>query len=125
MRHESWNEGDHEPKDVRAASRDSGDPEGSPPHDTFAPLALLTSDEKKDREALEKCVRYHAGTTKAEDSSWLIKWHSMAAGIVLSECYLATGERWVIPNAEPSNTQLAGTKDHMHPKHFRCRSPEP
>ena len=73
---------------------------GSPPHDTFAPLALLTSDEKKDREALVKNVRFHARTTKAEDSSWLINWRYMAAGIVLSEYYLATGERWVIPELE-------------------------
>lgn len=69
---------------------------GSPPHDTFAPLALLASGERKYHAAVEKNVRMHARTTSAEDSSSLINWRYMAAAIVMSEYYLATGEKWVI-----------------------------
>jgi len=69
---------------------------GSPPHDTFAPLALLASGERKYLAAVEKNVRMHARTTRAEDSSSLINWRYMAAAIVMSEYYLATREKWVI-----------------------------
>jgi len=69
---------------------------GSPVHDTFAPLALLSSGERKYRKAVERNVRFHARNTSTEDSSWLVNWKYMAAAIVLSEWYLETGERWVI-----------------------------
>ncbi|MED6334545.1 MAG: DUF6288 domain-containing protein [Planctomycetota bacterium] len=69
---------------------------GSVPHNTFAPLALLASGERKYRGAVEKNVRMHARTTKAVDESGLINWRYMAAAIVMSEYYLATGERWVL-----------------------------
>ena len=68
---------------------------GSPPHDTFAPLALLASGEKKYLPLVEKCARFHARTTSAKDDSWLINWRYMAAAIVLSEYYLATKAEWV------------------------------
>ncbi|MCA8961552.1 MAG: hypothetical protein KDC38_13600 [Planctomycetes bacterium] len=61
---------------------------GSPPHDTFAPLALLGCGDPKYLPAVEKCVRFHARTTKAVDESWLINWRYMAAAIVMSEYYL-------------------------------------
>ncbi|MCH2112420.1 MAG: PDZ domain-containing protein, partial [Planctomycetes bacterium] len=70
---------------------------GSPPHDTFAPLALMSSSKKKHRDAVVKNVRMHAKTTSAKDDSWLINWRYMSAGIVLSEFYLQTGEKWVLP----------------------------
>jgi len=73
---------------------------GSPPHDTFAPLALLASGERKYLGAVEKNARMHARTTSAEDESWLINWRYMAAAIVLSEYHLATGEKWVIDELE-------------------------
>ena len=69
---------------------------GSPPRDTFAPLALLASGERKYLSAVEKNVRFHARTTRAEDESSLINWRYMAAGLVLSEYYLATKEKWVL-----------------------------
>lgn len=68
---------------------------GSPPHDTFAPLALLASGQKKYRSRVEKNVRMHARTTKAKDRSSLINWRYMAAAIVMSEYQLATKEKWL------------------------------
>ncbi|MBI4880589.1 MAG: hypothetical protein HY812_13165 [Planctomycetes bacterium] len=68
---------------------------GSPPHDTFAPLALLASGEQKHLAAVKKNVKMHAATTAAQDDSGLINWRYMAAAIVMSEYYLATGEKWV------------------------------
>jgi len=73
---------------------------GSPVHDTFAPLALLASGNRKHLAAVEKNVRMHARTTSAEDSSSLINWRYMAAAIVMSEYYLATREKWVIEELE-------------------------
>jgi len=69
---------------------------GIPPHDTFAPLALLASGKKKYMAAVKKNVEMHAGTTQAEDSSWLVNWRYTAAAIVMSEYYLATKEKWVL-----------------------------
>jgi len=69
---------------------------GIPPHDTFAPLALLASGQTKYLPAVKKNVRMHADTTSSQDDSSLINWRYMAAAIVMSEYYLATGERWVI-----------------------------
>jgi len=68
---------------------------GSPPHDLFAPLALLASGKRKYLPMVTKNVRMHARTTTAKDSSWLINWRYMAAGIVMSEYYLATRKIWV------------------------------
>jgi hypothetical protein len=73
---------------------------GSPPHDTFAPLALMSSNKKSHKEALLKNVRMHASTTKAVDDSWLINWRYMSAAIVLSEYYLLTGEKWLLPELQ-------------------------
>lgn len=70
---------------------------GSPPHDTFAPLALLASGKPRHLNLVRNNVKFHASTTKAKDRSWLINWRYMAAAIVMSEFYLATGEKWVIP----------------------------
>jgi hypothetical protein len=69
---------------------------GSPPHDTYAPLALLASGERKYLRAVEKNVRMHARTTHAKDESSLINWRYMSAAIVMSEYYLATREKWVL-----------------------------
>jgi Family of unknown function (DUF6288) len=73
---------------------------GQEPYDTFAPLALLASGNSKYRGAIEKNVRFHANTTAARDESGLINWRYMAAGIVLSEYYLATREKWVLAELE-------------------------
>ena len=73
---------------------------GSPVEDTFAPLALLSSSKRSHRAAAKKNARYHAETTSAEDEGSLINWRYMAAGIVLAEYHLATGERWVLEELE-------------------------
>lgn len=69
---------------------------GSPPHDTFAPLALLASGNTRYLSAIKKNVKMHARTTAATDKSSLINWRYMAAAIVMSEYYLATREKWVL-----------------------------
>lgn len=74
---------------------------GSPPEDTFAPLALLASDKAKHRKAVLMSARFHAGNTDDEGAGGgLVNWRYMAAGIVLSEVYLATGERWILKELE-------------------------
>ncbi len=70
---------------------------GSPPHDLFAPLALLANNPQKYRRELKACARFHAGNTSTErEAGGLINWRYAAAGIFLSEYHLATGENWVV-----------------------------
>ena len=83
---------------------------GIPPQNTFAPLALLASGEKSHLEAVKKNVKMHAKTTKSEDNSWLINWRYMAAAIVMSEYYLATGEKWVLKELEEVYTFLISSQ---------------
>lgn len=73
---------------------------GSPPRDTFAPLALLASGDPKYLPAVMKNARMHARTTSRVDESSLINWRYMSAGIVLSEYYLSTGEEWALEELE-------------------------
>jgi len=68
---------------------------GTAPINTFVPLALLASGDRKYQKALERNVRFHADTTKARDRSSLINWRYMAAAIVMSEYYLATEKEWL------------------------------
>ncbi|HMS16391.1 MAG TPA: DUF6288 domain-containing protein, partial [Planctomycetota bacterium] len=70
---------------------------GSPPHDLFAPLAFLASGDRKYGPALKRAAEFHAKTTHANDQSSLINWRYMAAGIFLSEYFLSTREKWVLP----------------------------
>lgn len=81
------------------AQRDDGS-FWDPVVDTFAPLALLSSGKREHLAAVERNARFHARTTKASDKDDLINWRYMAAGIVLSEYYFATRERWVLPELE-------------------------
>ncbi|MCK5942855.1 MAG: hypothetical protein KAI24_12840 [Planctomycetes bacterium] len=69
---------------------------GSPPVNLFAPLAMLSSGQPKYRKAVERAARFHARTTSAKDHGSLINWRYCAAGIFLSEYYLATNKRWVL-----------------------------
>lgn len=73
---------------------------GSPPHDLFATLALMASAQPKYRRAVERSARFHAETTSSEDSSSLINWRYMTAGIVLAEYYLQHREAWVLPELQ-------------------------
>lgn len=79
---------------LAAQQRDDGS-WGSPPHDTFAPLALLASGDRRWRAAIERCARFHARTTQAKDHDSLINWRYLAAGLVLAEFQLATNAAWV------------------------------
>ncbi len=82
-----------------SAQRDDGS-FWDPVVDTFAPLALLASGKREHLAAVERNARFHARTTKAVDKDDLINWRYMAAGIVLSEYYAATRERWVLKELE-------------------------
>jgi len=73
---------------------------GSTPQDTFAPLALLATGERKYLPSVEKNARMHGRTTQVVDEGDLPNWRYTAAAIVLSEYYLATGEKWVRPELE-------------------------
>jgi len=84
---------------------------GSPPRDTFAPLALLASGERKYRRDVEKNVRWHARSTTAEGrKGGLVNWSYMSAAIVMSEYYLATKEKWVLAELEEVYTFLHSTQ---------------
>lgn len=83
---------------------------GSPPHDLFAPLALLASGDKKYRKAIFKSARFHARTTSTADDRLLVNWHYMSAGIFLAEYYLATRETWVIAELEEVRDFLMSTQ---------------
>ena len=69
---------------------------GSVVADTFAPLALMSSDRRKHRQAVEKSARFHGENTYPGDRSGLVNWRYCAAGIVLAEYYLATEEKWAL-----------------------------
>jgi hypothetical protein len=76
----------------------------------FAPLALMSSGDKKHREAIKKSAKYHARNTKANDSGSLINWRYMSAAIVLSEYYLQSKEKWVIKELKEIYTFLLSTQ---------------
>ncbi len=71
---------------------------GSPPQDTFAPLALLASDDPVHRAAAQANVQFHADTTLGtlEGAGGLSNWRHMAAGIVLAEYYLLTQDPLIL-----------------------------
>lgn len=75
---------------------------GDPVHNTFAPLALLASGDAKYLPAVELNVRYHSRETRSKDNRFedLLNWSYMSAAIVMSEYYLATGEKWVLPELQ-------------------------
>jgi hypothetical protein len=69
---------------------------GIPSFDTFAALALMSSDKESHKSAMLKNVKFHAKNTSKQDESSLINWRYMAAAIVLSEYYLRSEEKWVL-----------------------------
>lgn len=82
---------------------------GNPVHNTFAPLALLASGDAKFLPAVERNIRYHCRETRAKETRYssLINWTYMSAAIVVSEYYLATGEKWVLPELQEVYDHLA------------------
>ena len=85
---------------------------GDPVHNTFAPLALLASGDKTYLPAVELNVRYHGRETYPKDKRYfdLINWSYMSAAIVLSEYYLATGDKWVLPELQEVHDHLAASQ---------------
>lgn len=94
---------------LERSQRDDGS-FGDPVVDTFAPLALLSSGTRAHLAAVERNARFHARTTHAKDEGDLINWRYMTAAIVLSEYFLATGERWVVPELEEVRDFLYSTQ---------------
>ena len=82
---------------------------GNAVHNTFAPLALMASGERKYRPAIERCIQYLCATnSKHKNGSYgLVNWGYTGAAIVLSEYYLATNDKSVIPELNELYTQLA------------------
>jgi hypothetical protein len=83
---------------------------GNPIHDTFAPLALLASGERKYRAAVERSVRFHGRNTGTQDTSSLVNWKYMAAAIVMSEWYLASRDRDVLDELQEVYEFLCSTQ---------------
>ena len=76
---------------------------GSPVENTFAPLALLASGEKRYLPNIERCARHLSDgiPDSANDrKDGLMNWSYMAAAIVLSEYHLATKAQWVLPKLQ-------------------------
>ena len=83
---------------------------GNAVHDTFAPLALLSSGEPRYLPAVERCVRHLCDATKASDpdaKESLPNWKYMGAALVLSEYYLATRAAWVLPELQQVHDFIA------------------
>ncbi len=83
---------------------------GDPVHDTFAPLALLSSGDPAHLPAVERCVRRLCAATKAIDAEAkesLPNWRYMGAALVLSEYYLATRAAWVLPELQEIHDFIA------------------
>jgi hypothetical protein len=83
---------------------------GAPHTNTFAALALLAARTPERLARVKKAVEFHARTTKDVDQGSLIHWRYMAAGIVMSEYYLATKEAWVLPELKEVYDFLHGTQ---------------
>lgn len=81
---------------------------GDPVDNTFAPLALLASGDAKYLPNVARNVRHHSRVCRAkEDRFGLVNWTYMSAAIVMSEYYLATGEKWVLPELQHIHDRMA------------------
>lgn len=63
---------------------------------TFATLALISSGRPEHLKAAEKGVRSFIN----DKTTWLPIWKNTFSGIVMSEYYLKTGEKWILPELE-------------------------
>lgn len=82
---------------------------GNTVHNTFAPLALMASGQSKYRKSIERCARYLCDTTTKHknDSGGLVNWGYTGAAIVLSEYYLKTKNKWVLPELDRLHSELS------------------
>ncbi len=86
---------------------------GSAEADCFGALALLASGDKKYLPNVERSARNYATQTSSKydpNAGGLVVWNYTFAGIVLSEYYLATGEKWVLPELEEIRDWLMKTQ---------------
>ncbi len=80
---------------------------GRPHLNAFPALALLASGEKRYLPNVKRAAQALARSTNDKITfGGLQCWKYALAGIVLSEYYLATGERWVLPELEEINRWL-------------------
>ncbi|MFO1486277.1 MAG: DUF6288 domain-containing protein [Verrucomicrobiaceae bacterium] len=90
---------------------------GDPVHNTFAPLALLASGQRRHLQPVQRCLRHVCQSIQVSDEDrkyGLMNWTYMGAAIVLSEYYLRTKEEWVLPELRKIHTLLmAGQYLHM------------
>jgi hypothetical protein len=73
---------------------------GNPMHNTFAPLALLASGERKYLPNVKRCLEAMLRSVPESGEprkSGLPNWNYMASAIVLSEYYLITKDKWALP----------------------------
>lgn len=97
---------------------------GDPVHNTFATLALLASGEAKYLPAIERNVRYHVRECRAKQNRYgLVNWTYMSAAIVMSEYYLATGEKWVLPELQDLHDRLTKTQ-YLHMSQINPKAKE-
>ena len=84
---------------------------GRPHINAFAALALLASGRKEYLPAVRKAAEAFARTTSDKITyGGLPCWRYTLGGIVLAEYYLATGEKWVLPELEQINRWLAAAQ---------------
>jgi hypothetical protein len=80
---------------------------GRPHINAFAALALLSSGRKEHMAAAERAMRHFAGSTNdVINYGGLDCWKYGLYGVCLSEYYLTTGEKWVVPELEEINKWL-------------------
>ncbi len=87
--------------------RSNGSWAGRPHFNAFASLALLSTGDRKYLPTVKRAMQYMAGATGAKLTyGGLDCWKYGLYGVALSEYYLATGERWVLPELEQINRWL-------------------
>jgi hypothetical protein len=82
---------------------------GDPVHNTFTPLALLASGDPRHLKAVERNVKYHRGVINEKEFG-LVNWYYMSAAIVLSEYYLATGDKQVLTDLRRLHDLIANSQ---------------
>jgi len=108
--------------DYLVATQNGNGSWGSVPQDTFAPLALLTSNEPAHIAAVEASVTYHSQNTVGDfsDLRGLDNWRYMAAGIVLAEYYLLTSDASILPELQEVHDFIVRTQyqdqSQVHPR---------
>lgn len=93
--------------DYLVATQEPNGSWGSEPNNTFAPLALMSSNDPQHQAALSAAIDFHKDTTTAKDEGSLINWRYMGAGLVLAEHYLITQDAALRPELQEIHDFLA------------------